>query len=622
MLLGELSKRIRFANSQQRIMVSDELLEEIRAQADITQIVGEYVTLRRSGRTYRGPCPLHGGEGPNFSVDPERGGFKCFVCGEGGDVFSFPMKLLGLDFIDAVKFVAERCGITVPDRDEQREEDPYRDLREAVAFAAGWFEKRLWEEKGGERARKYLLVKRGLPEETVRRFGFGYAPDSWRGLREAAAKHEIADDVLMRAGLIKTSERAKEPFDVFRSRLMIPIYDLRGRPIGFGGRLLADAEDAPKYINSPDTPIFHKGRIVYGLNWSRNTIRRQETVLVVEGFMDLVSLMNVGVENVIAPLGTALTEHQARVLSRYAKKALLLYDSDKAGLMATFKAADELLRAGVHPSVATLPPGEDPDSIVREGGAEALAVYTDAAIDVLDRKIQILEQRGYLDTTEGKRRAVDGLLLTVRATMDEALRDIYLDRVAEVTGVRRATLEREIQRSGSELRRPRRPLPRDDASPVAEVPKLGPERKLLLLLLRDRALVPRVAQEVEPGAFKTPVYHEIYQSLVKAADSHPPDPDSQASLEWADELPGPLYQHLRELLADPEELTNPEAVLDDAIARLRARALEQRLDHLMTEVLVADIDAAVELATEIQKTRQELAALGSRRPGRGFFRRE
>jgi DNA primase len=603
-------------------MVSDELLEEIRGQADITQIVGEYVTLRRSGRTYRGPCPLHGGEGPNFSVDPERGIFKCFVCGEAGDVFSFPMKLLGLEFIEAVKFVAERCGIVVPDVDRSKEEeDPYRDIREAIAFASDWFQRQLWDEKAGERARRYLQTERGLSEESVRRFEFGYAPDAWRGLREAAAVHEIGDDVLVRAGLIKESERAKEPFDLFRGRLMIPIFNLRGRPIGFGGRLLSGSEDAPKYINSPDTAIFHKGQIVYGINWSRHFIRRQEVVLVVEGFMDLVSLVAAGIENVIAPLGTALTEHQARLLHRYTKKALLLYDSDKAGLVATFKAADELLRTGVHPSVATLPRGEDPDSIVRAGGPEALRKYTDAAIDVLDRKIQILEKRGYLDTIEGKRRAVDGLLLTVRAASDEALRDIYLDRVAEVTGVRRATLEREMHRSVGGQRR-RTPAQRETTEPVRGVPKLGAERKLLLLLVRDRSLVPKVAVQVELDNFRTPEYKEIYRALLAGAESLPPEGDGEgrAALDWAEELPPPLYERVRELAADPEDLTNPGVVLEDAVARLRARSLEQRLADLMTEVLVADTGAAVELATEIKKIRQELAALGSRMPGRGLFR--
>lgn len=604
-------------------MVSDELIEEIRSQADLAQIVGEYVQLRRSGRTYRGPCPLHGGEGPNFSVDPERGIFKCFVCGEGGDVFSFPMKLLGLDFIEAVKFVAERVGIVVPEVDpNQEKDDPYRDIREAVAFAADWFEKQLWDEEEGKRARKYLITRRGLSEEDVRRFGFGYAPDSWRGLREAAAVHEISDDVLTRAGLMKSSERAKEPYDLFRGRLMIPIYNLRDRPIGFGGRLLADSEDAPKYINSPDAPIFHKGQIVYGLNWSRHAIRRKEIVFVVEGFMDAVSLMAAGIENVIAPLGTALTESQARLLARYAKKALLLYDSDKAGLVATFKAADELLRAGVHPSVATLPTGEDPDSIVRKGGATALAEHTDEAIDVLDRKIQILQKRGYLDTTEGKRRAVDALLLTVRAASDEALGDIYLDRVSAVTGVRRGTLEREMERSATDWRKRRAPQPKTPLQAAEDVPKLGAERKLLLLLVRDRGLVPRVAEQVEPDNFRTPEYREIYRALL-AADStspaaEPGQPDE--SLDWADHLPGPLYERVREIAADPEELTHPEVILVDAIARLRAHELEKRLTDLMTEVLVADTEAAVELALEVKKVRQELVALGVRMPGRGFFK--
>jgi len=607
-------------------LVSDELIEEIRAQADLSQIVGEYVQLRRSGRTYRGPCPLHGGEGPNFSVDPERGIFKCFVCGEGGDVFSFPMKLLGLDFIEAVKFVADRVGIVVPDVEKSREEeDPYRDIREAVAFAAEWFEKQLWDEKLGKRARRYLMSERGLSEESVRRFGFGYAPDTWRGLREAAAVHEISDDVLSRAGLIKQSERAKEPYDHFRGRLMIPIHNLRSRPIGFGGRLLADSEDAPKYINSPDTAIFHKGKIVYGLNWSRGAIRREEVVLVVEGFMDLVSLMASGIENVIAPLGTALTEAQARLLTRYAKKALLLYDSDKPGLVATFKAADELLRVGIHPSVATLPQGEDPDSIVRKGGPKALGEYSDAAIDVLDRKIQILQQRGYLDTTEGKRRAVDGLLLTVRAAADEALRDIYLDRVAAVTGVRRATLERELERVATDGRRRRTAASKTPLATADEVPKLGAERKLLLLLVRDRSLVPRVAEHVESDNFRTPEYREIFRALLDAEPSNSSEaaePGESDALRWADDLPGPLYERVRELVADPEELTNPEAVLVDAIARLRARALEKQLADLMTEILVAETGAAVELASEIKKIRLELAALGMRVPGRGFFRGE
>ena len=605
-------------------MISDDRLEEIRAQADITQIVGEYVSLRRSGRTYRGPCPLHGGDGPNFSIDPDRGIFKCFVCGEGGDVFAFPMKLLGLEFIEAVKFVAERSGIVLPEIDVYKpEEDPYRDIREAIAYAADWFQHQLWDEKSGAAARRYMLEKRGLPEEAVRRFGLGVAPDSWRSLREAAAVHEMSDDLLLRAGLIKQSERAKEPYDLFRGRLIFPIYDLRDRPIGFGGRTLSASADAPKYINSPESPIFHKGRIVYGLNWSRNSIRREDLVIVVEGFTDLVALVARGLENVIAPLGTALTDHQAALLRRYAKKALLLYDSDRAGQRATFRAADVLLAVGIHPTVATLPSGEDPDSITLKGGVEALATYTDAAIDVLDRKIQILAERDYFDAVDKKRQAVDLLLPTVKATADETLSDIYLDRIAERTGVRKATLERELERTPATGRRARRKptVKRAELTPD-EIPRLGAERKLLLLLVRDRSLVSGVSERVEPDDFRTSDYREIYCELIRSMTDAPPggdEGDGRASLDWAEHLPGALYERVCELAADPEELTNPQAVLEDAIARLEARKLQQRLIELMDEVLVADTSAALDLASEIQKVRQELSALGNQLPGRGLF---
>lgn len=604
-------------------MIADELVEQVRAQADIVQIVGEHVNLRRSGRTYRGPCPLHGGEGPNFSVDPQRGIYKCFVCGEGGDVFSFPMQLLGLDFVEAVRYVAERSGIQIPERSEPKEE-PYRDLREAAAFAADWFQRQLWDEEAGARARRYVLHERALPEEAVRRFGLGYAPDEWRGLRDAAAVHEIDDDTLIRAGLLRESERARErgrgPYDLFRGRLMFPIYDLRDRPIGFGGRSLARGGDAPKYINSPDTPIFHKGRIIYGLNWSRHAIRRQEIALVVEGYMDYVSLAARGIEHVVAPLGTSLTEDQARLLGRYTRQALLLYDSDPAGLRATFRAADELLRAGVHPRVVTLSSDDDPDSVVRAGGAAALGRYVHEAVDVMDRKVQILEERGYLSSIDGRRRAVDALLPTVRATADAALRDIYLDRVASVTGVRRATLERELREElpPAPARRGRPAPPSREGSETA--PRLGPERKLLLLLLRDGSLIPRVRTEVREEDFSAADYRELYRALLVSAE----DPDRLSDPNrWTADLTDSARKCARDLLRDPEELTNPEGVLEDAIGRLRRRRLERKRDELKTEMLVADGKAREsELLSEIYAINQELATMGHAAPGWGLLKRK
>ena len=581
--------------------IPEDLIEEIRTQADILQIVGEHVPLRRSGRTYRGPCPLHGGEKPNFSVDPQRGIFKCFVCGESGDVFSFPMKRLGLNFVDAVRYVAERAGIEVPETGGPVE-DPHRDLREAIAFAADWYRRQLWESDEGKIARDYL-ERRDVPREAAESFGLGYAPDAWRALRDAAHGHEIDDDRLERAGLVKRSEKAKEPYDHFRGRLIFPIEDLRGRPIGFGGRTLRDDPAAPKYLNSPDTPIFHKGRLLHGLARARNAIRREECALLVEGFMDHLSLAARGIENVVAPLGTGLTRDQATLLGRYAGRAVLLYDSDAAGLRATFRAGDELLRAGVHPHVGTLPPGEDPDSLVRGAGAEAIRSLLDGAVDVLDRKVQILAERGFFDSIDGKRRAVDALLPTVRAAADETLRDLYLDRVAQVTGVRRVTLDREL-RSEPPSRRPAA-RPEERTGP----PRLGPERKVLVLLLRDRSLREAVARELVPEDFQTVDYREIYRGLLESAAE-------EANQPWLERMPPDRVELVHELTHDPEEFTDPERVLRNSVDRLRARRLRHRREDLKQRLTAApDDEEKMKILVQIQDLDRSLAAARAEEPG-------
>jgi DNA primase len=313
-------------------------------------------------------------------------------------------------------------------------------------------------------------------------------------LREAAHRHGIEDDVLHAAGLIKESERGDEPYDRFRERLIFPIAELGGRVVAFGGRIMGRQENAPKYLNSPETPIYHKGDLLYGLNWAKGAIRREGAALLVEGYMDYISLAARGIEHVVAGLGTALTVAQANLLARYSGKALLLYDSDAAGLRATFRTADALLQAGVHPLVVTLPPGEDPDSIVRRGGADALAPQLDRALDVLERKLQMLDERGFFDDIEGVRRALDRLLPTLRATVDPALRDIYTARVAERTGVRRETLERELDRASmphgaSGEARPARRSSAGQGAGDMQRPALrqdwAAERLLLMVLLTD-----------------------------------------------------------------------------------------------------------------------------------------
>ncbi len=426
--------------------IPDHLVEEIRQRADLVEVVSEHTRLKRSGKTWRGPCPLHGGEGPNFSVDPAKGFYKCFVCGEAGTVYNFLMKQSGMTFPEAVRSVAARVGVEIPDEREQRrdrEEDPNFVLYEVNGFAAKWFRDQL-ASPAGQKARDYL-ARRGITPESVERFGLGWAPESFDQFGTAARKAGFHTADLLAVGLVKEGKKTgREPYDAFRGRVIFPIEDLGGRVLAFGGRILEAVENTPKYLNSPESPIYHKGRTLYGLGWSRGAIRKEGVALVVEGYMDYVSLAAHGIPNAVAPLGTALTDEQATLIGQFAPRAILLYDSDKAGLKATFRNGDQLLRAGVEVLVATLPEGEDPDSLVRAQGEAALRRYLDDAIDVMERKLQLLDRKGLFTSIKGTRRAVDVLLPTVRGARDGVVRGLYLKRISDRTGVPVEALEKEV----------------------------------------------------------------------------------------------------------------------------------------------------------------------------------
>ena len=341
-------------------MIPDETIELIREAADIVAIIGEYVPLKRTGADYRGPCPFHQGTRRNFSVVPAKRLYHCFVCGESGDVFKFLTKRLGVEWPEAVKMVGEKAGIEVVDTRVKREgPDPREPMWELQATASSYFQKMLWEDAGGASARDYL-VDRGVTRQVAEEFGLGYSPREIGLMRTYMNTLGFDDARLLEGGLLVTSEQETEPRPRFRGRLMFPIFDFMGRNVGFGGRVLGQGE--PKYLNSPESQIFTKGKLLYGLNRSRNAIRRADRALVVEGYFDALRVMSSGIEEVVAPMGTALTETQVGLLRKYTRNVFLLYDSDAAGLKATFRAGDELLRQGFAVRVVTLPPGEDPDS--------------------------------------------------------------------------------------------------------------------------------------------------------------------------------------------------------------------------------------------------------------------
>ena len=505
-------------------MIPDEIIEQVRDAADLVEIIGECVSLKRTGADWRGPCPFHGGTHRNFAVIAKKGLYYCYVCHEGGDVFTYLMKRFGMDYPTAVRDVARRVGVSIPERpDRDAGPDPREPLFGALAVAQEWFAARLRDEADAAKAREYL-EGRDLPLAAVAELGLGFAPAD-KSFPEAMQRLGIPEAILIEAGLLLRREDGTVA-PRFRGRLLFPIRDLRGRVVAFGGRLLGPGE--PKYLNSPETPVFHKGSTLYPVHQAKNAIRKEGVVILVEGYFDVIRLVLAGVDHVVAPLGTALAggpprapgqDSQAALLRRFAPAAILLYDSDPPGLRASFRAADELLRHGMRVWMATLPLGEDPDTLVRKGGAAALEPILADALDVLERKIQLLERKGWFAGVERRREALDRLLPTIRAASDPVTRDLYLDLTEKRVGVTRAVLEREVAAHGEPHFAPIQP----PAQPAPEAPRPRQgrglrgapiEEKLLRTLFARPAWRERARHEVPPGYFQVPAYQEIYQALL------------------------------------------------------------------------------------------------------------
>jgi len=444
-------------------MIPQETIERIRESADLVAIIGEVVKLRRVGADFRGPCPFHGGKNPNFSVSTRNNAYHCFKCGESGDVFTFLQKHGGMDWPTAVRAAADRAGIVIVETRGARDE--LRDAREPVWSLLGaavlLFRDALWSDAGGA-AQRYL-ASRGLDREACDRFDIGYAPPDADTLRAKLGALGYSELQLLEAGLLVRRDDHGSVRARFRNRVMFPISDAAGHVVGFGGRIMGPGE--PKYLNSSDSPIFSKGQLLYGLHWAKNAMRKEERALVVEGYMDVIRCHLAGAVNVVAGLGTALTEGQSQLLVRYTKNVFLLYDSDAAGQAAAFKAGKALLSQGASVQVVTLPDGDDPDTFVRTHGRVGLERALHGATDIFQRQLQLLEQRGWFRDLTKSRSAIDKAVPTLRATTDDTTRALYLSWLAAAANVPAAVIEREMAKPEHGRSGPRTggasPAPRD-----------------------------------------------------------------------------------------------------------------------------------------------------------------
>ena len=417
------------------MQISEEILEKVKEQNDIVDVISESVRLKRSGRNFSGLCPFHNEKSPSFSVSQDKQIYKCFGCGESGNVITFVMKNKNMPFVEAVKYLADRGNITI--ESDKGRISPTAKKRELLykvnVEAARFFYSNL---RLTKEAKEYFL-NRGIKEETIKRFGLGFAKDSWNNLLFHLRKLGFKDDLLLEAGLVSTSERKGNKYDRFRNRVIFPVFDYRGKVIGFGGRVLDDSK--PKYLNSPETLVFQKGTNLYGLNFAIKSKMQERYFIIVEGYMDLITLHQYGITNVVASLGTALTTNQARLLRRYADKVIISYDADIAGQAATMRGLDILKDAGFDVRVLSIPQGKDPDEYVRSNGKDAFIKLINGAESLIDYRLKKAEEGINLKDSNdlvryGKR------VTEILASVNSIEKDVYIKKISENTGIREQTL--------------------------------------------------------------------------------------------------------------------------------------------------------------------------------------
>ena len=420
--------------------IPEHLIEQIRRETDIVEVISDVVQLRQRGRNYVGLCPFHNEKTPSFNVLPDKGIFKCFGCGKGGDAIKFLREHQKLSYVEAVRTLAERIGVALPDTDadiNHTESNRYEAAYNALKLAASFFGKNLYGEPGAD-ALEYVR-RRGFSEQTVQLFGLGFSPDSFSATMNELTALGIGEEALIDAGLVGKKEETGRVYDRFRGRLMFPIHNGTGRVIGFGGRRMSDDEDgkqSAKYLNSPQSLVYNKSEVLYGIFQAKDALRRLEYGILVEGYADLLSVYQAGFQNVVASSGTALTKEQLKLLSRFCKKLKIVYDADAAGIRAAVRGLDLAVEEGFDVEIVRLPEGDDPDSIIQRDGADAFRMLLDRALSLVDFKGEIFREQGLLNSPEGKAEAVHGLMETIAKVPDRIKRDFMIQSVSMRFGLR------------------------------------------------------------------------------------------------------------------------------------------------------------------------------------------
>ncbi|MBD3232974.1 MAG: DNA primase, partial [candidate division Zixibacteria bacterium] len=480
--------------------ISQEQIEKIKASNDIVEVIGSYLKLTKRGRNYLALCPFHSEDTPSFTVSREKQFYHCFGCGQGGNVISFIMNHDKMGFVEAIKYLAERAGITIEETasaagvSSELKDQIYR----ANKIALEYFRKCLTQPTGKVAAD--YLNKRQISTSVCKEFNLGFAPDDRQGLVRFAKEKGLDAKVLKSAGL--ATQTSSGYIDFFRNRLMFPFLNLSGRVVAFGGRTLSEDEPA-KYINTPETPIYHKGSILFGLNLTKENIRQEKQAIIVEGYMDLISLYGEGIKNVVCSSGTAFTSNQASLLSRFTDEAVTLFDSDSAGIKAAERSVGQLLSKGVEVLICLLPEGDDPDSFVKRNDITELRAYLEKAESYPVFKRHILKKAFRQLSMREQERLLEELSDIIQQISDPLRRRLFTDQVERVFDFPVSVYQRDFRRAQS-------------STPVlAEIRNRATlEKEFLMLLSENRNYIPRVSESIESDCFSDPGCRLVYDRIL------------------------------------------------------------------------------------------------------------
>lgn len=559
-----------------------DVVEEIKNRCDIASVISEYMPIRQSGGNYKGLCPFHGEKTPSFHISSSKQIYKCFGCGEGGDVINFVMKMENLDFLDAVKLLANKCGVEINtnmNEEDKLKMEKIKKYQDIHLEAARFYFTNL--SKGKNPGYDYLR-KRGLDDKTIKKFGLGYSQKSWNDLIDYLLSKGYDKEDLVECGLVNHKQESNKYYDRFRNRVMFPIFDYRGNVIGFGGRVLDDS--LPKYLNSPDSIIFNKRFNLYGLNFSRKNIINR-TIVLVEGYMDLISLFQYGVRNVVATLGTALTEQQGNLIKRYADTAIISYDSDEAGIKAALRAIEILSKIGLNIKVLNLRDAKDPDEFVRKYGLEEYKKAIDEATHYIKFKIDHLKKSFNLDKDEERVKFGKEASKIIKELKSPVEVDYYTNYIAKQTNISTESIKKEVYgKDYNKVYNNKYKKFEKKSERVIEKPKIIKKGKelveetLIKLMLESKKIREITLLKLDKTDFLLNDSKEILNYIIKNRDLDKITIDKIKSLNISEEY----LKDLERISLDGIDMNDIKSI-DEILKNLKKNNLQEQMNKLLIE---------------------------------------